>query len=68
MAIHDATVEVTCDGCSSAITIEPEFVYLNYSGKDGHYDTRDEAIEGKLETEGWEVEDGKHYCEDCKSA
>lgn len=68
MAIHDATVEVTCDGCSSAITLSPEFVYPNYSGKGGHYDTSDEALEEKLTREGWEAKGGKHYCEDCKSA
>jgi hypothetical protein len=66
--LHDATIEVTCDGCSSAITIEPEFVYRDYSGKNGYYDTSDDAIEAKLVIEGWEVLDGKHYCEACKSA
>lgn len=66
MAIHDATVEVTCDGCGQGVTISPEFVYRDYSGENGHYDMSDSAIGEKLEREGWQVLDGKHYCEDCK--
>lgn len=66
--IHDAKVEVTCDGkgCGESIEIEPEYVYRNYSGSSGYYDTSDDAIERKLEREGWTVLDGQHYCEDCK--
>jgi hypothetical protein len=66
--IHDARVEVTCDGdgCAVGIEIEPEFCYRDYSGRNGYYDTSDAAIERKLEHEGWFVQDGKHYCEDCK--
>lgn len=69
MAIFDAKVEVTCDGehCRESIQIQPDFVYRDYSGKSGHYDTRDSAIEEILVSEGWAVEDGKHLCESCKT-
>lgn len=62
--IHDATVEVSCDGqrCSQSITLEPEFVYPDYSGKNGYYNTKESALEEKLVHEGWLVRDGKHYC------
>lgn len=62
--IHDATVEVSCDGdrCYEHLIIEPEFKYPNYSGKGGSYDTSDSALEEKIEHEGWFVQDGKHYC------
>lgn len=68
MAIHDATVEVTCDGkdCTCSLTVEPDFVYRDYSGKNGYYNTSDDAIGEKLEIEGWIVQDGKHPCEACK--
>jgi hypothetical protein len=67
MAINDATVEVQCDGCGEIEDISPEYVYRDYSGKNGYYDTTDSAIEEKLLGLGWGVKDGKHYCEDCKS-
>lgn len=65
--IHDAKVEVTCDGekCRESIEVQPDYTYPNYSGKGGSYDTSDSAIERKIEEEGWEVVDGKHYCESC---
>lgn len=67
MTIHDAKVEVTCDGedCRESIFIEPSYVYTSYSGKGGHYDCSDTAIEDKLVAEGWKVADGKHFCEGC---
>lgn len=64
--IHDATVEVTCDECSETFIVRPDYVYNDYSGKSGHYDTSDSAIEKKIAREGWTVKDGKHFCEDCK--
>ena len=66
--IHDATVEVTCDGerCSVSIMVSPEYVYRSYSGKDGYYDTSEDALTDKITAEGWTVEDGKHYCEGCR--
>jgi hypothetical protein len=66
--IHDATVEVTCDGddCYNSIHVQPSYVYMSYSGAGGHYDTSGRAIEEKLSDFGWTVEDGKHYCESCR--
>ena len=37
--IYDAKVEVHCDGCQNEfVEIELEYVYTDYSGKNGHYD------------------------------
>ena len=62
--INDAIVQVECDrkGCNESIDINPEYKYRDWSGKSGFYDTSDEAIEKKLEHEGWFVANGKHYC------
>jgi len=63
--IHDAKVEVTCDGkgCYDGVQVEPEFVYSGMSESSGRYDTSDKAIERKLGSEHeWIVDDGKHYC------
>lgn len=69
--IHDAKIEVTCDGnagmCRSNEFYEPPYVYSTYSGKDGRYDDDDKKIETWLVDEcSWIVRDGKHYCcEEC---
>lgn len=63
--IHDAYIEVTCDGdkCSSTENVSMDFVYMDYTGKNGWYDHEDEKIESKLIEEfEWIVVDGKHYC------
>lgn len=59
--IHDASVEVTCDGdrCTSN-----EWIPLPWMV--GGYDADDNVIEDKLEERGWVVRDGQHfYCEGC---
>ena len=64
--IHDAKVEVTCDGgCGDSIEIQPQFVCPTYSGNNGYYDTSDSAIEKHLLAEDWTVQDGMHFCESC---
>ena len=66
--IHDARVEVTCDaeGCWESVDVEPRFVYQDFSGENGHYDTRDESIKRLLtDKHGWKVEGGKHLCASC---
>ena len=63
--IHDAFVEVTCDGtnCTYSINLDLDYVYFDYSGKNGGYDAEDSSLEEKLKTEHeWIVLDGKHYC------
>lgn len=67
--IHDAKVEVTCDGraCTESVEIEPEYVYRTMSGSSGHYDCSESAIEDKLPEKGWTVADGKHLCESCSA-
>ncbi len=67
--IHDAFVEVTCDGkgCSGSEQVELAFVYRHYTGRSGHYEHADSKIEDKLVKDfEWVVIDGKHYCcDDC---
>ena len=70
--LHDAFVEVTCDGnrCHSSVYIELDFLYNDYSGKSGQYDHEDSKVEAKLiENFKWVVvpsddddEENKHYC------
>ena len=50
------------------VEISPEYRYATYSGKGGHYDCSDLAIEKQPKEEGWVVKDGKHHCsEECSS-
>lgn len=77
--ISDAYVLVTCDrpGCHQTVEISLPFTYPDYSGKNGRYDHRPEAVLPRLKQEGWIIDDGrigtdinddemKHYCsEDC---
>ena len=64
--IHDAKVEVTCDGdCGESLVIEPEYKYMSYSGAGGHYDCSDKALNKTIEKEGWNVDGDKQYCEEC---
>lgn len=68
MGIHDAQVEVTCDGdgCAESVFVTPEYVYTSYSGSGGHYDTSVRAIHEKVEAEGWTVDGEQTYCEGCR--
>lgn len=63
--IHDATVEVTCDqdGCHENVILEPEYVFSDYSGNNGHYDTRDRSLFKLLKAEGWGVDGKRTLCE-----
>jgi hypothetical protein len=61
--IGDAIVPVYCDTCDAKIEIEPAYVFHDYSGKSGYYDTADSAIEKDLIQHGWVVKDGKQYCD-----
>lgn len=64
--IHDPVVEVTCDNCDDAcVQVEPDYVYTDYSGERGYFDTSDAAIAKLLPRYEWLERNGKHYCEDC---
>lgn len=66
--IHDACVEVTCDGprCRESLSIELPFTYPDYSGKGGRYDHRPEAVNPLVRQEGWKVRgEDEHFCEAC---
>ena len=57
--IHDAQVEVTCDGCM-------ESVYISLpAGARNTYLADDHTIEVALESHGWIVMDDGHYCDCC---
>jgi hypothetical protein len=69
--IHDAKVEVSCDGdgCLESIEIGLPFRFPNYSGKGGRYDHRAEAVHPLIRKEGWRVtgddDDAEHLCPEC---
>jgi hypothetical protein len=65
--IHDAKVEVTCDGekCRESVTVSPHFMHRDYSGKNGFYDCSDDAIEELLGLEGWTTDGEEHFCPSC---
>lgn len=69
--IHDATVEVTCDGegCGDNVHVSLSYVYGGLMHTDGRYDDDDEKIERTLVKEHkWIVSNGKHFCsESCES-
>lgn len=63
--IHDAVVEVTCDGerCSESVYVRLDFVYGHTMHSSGRYDHSDSKVENRLASEhGWAVRDGLHYC------
>lgn len=64
MTILDAVVPVLCDGpnCYEEVQVEPPYVYHSYSGRSGQYDTDDSTIEELLESAGWVVLNGQHFC------
>lgn len=62
---HDPQIDVTCDGCGDVITWEPVYVYRDWSGKNGHYDTRDAEFQKFLKAEGWEGDGETDKCGDC---
>lgn len=65
--IHDARIEVTCDGCNGAgVEYDVPYTYMSLNGGGGAYRADDEKIEEWLVDEcDWIVKDGKHYC--CES-
>ena len=59
--ICDAVLLVCCDteDCKG-------HTYLEMHWYTGGYDLDDDDAEDMLVVEGWKVEDGKHYCIECK--
>ena len=63
--IHDATVEVACDGknCLESVFIRLHYIYRTMSESSGYYDSSDGTIEASVvDDHEWIVRDGKHYC------
>ena len=66
--IHDAGVEVTCDArcCDSSEYIYLPWVYSDYTGNNGYYDSSDSVIEDALNDLEWVIKGQYHFCcEDC---
>ncbi len=61
----DAYVNVSCDECYCEDVWEPEYVYMDYSGNNGHYDTTDDAFSRWCEKNNWTEIDDRTVCEDC---
>ena len=63
--LYDAKIEAECDNCLKSIEIELDYVYIGYSGKNGHYD--DTKVNEKLENDHqWQADENEHYCLECK--
>ncbi len=63
--IHDAQVEVTCDGdgCTESVYVALVWMYPDLTGKNGFWDSSDAKTEKRLVKEhDWIVRDGKHFC------
>lgn len=63
--IHDATVEVTCDGesCTASVYAELNWVYGGINHTDGRYDADDKAIEATIVRDHeWFVDGTNQYC------
>ena len=68
--IHAGKIEITCDGCITGfIEYEMPWVYSDYTGNNGYYDSNENDIETFLKSEGWVVKGEKHFCcEDCDNS
>lgn len=65
MPRFDAKVEVICDDCGAVEFWEPEYVYTDYSGSHGHYDTSDAAFTRWADRHNW-IEIGDNtFCGGC---
>ena len=65
--IHDASVEVTCDGCGESVFLSPPYVYTSLAATGSHYDCSDSTLEKLLKKEGWYVEGKAQFCENCRT-
>jgi hypothetical protein len=61
--IHECYAEVSCDKCETSIYVQLNYVYFDYTGKNGMHDSEDSSIEKTLVDEHeWVVKNGKHFC------
>ena len=64
--INDPTMAVDCDNCYTTIFYNMPFVYDDYTGDYGHYDSNDTDIEEFVKEVGWIVDNDKQFCcEEC---
>ncbi len=62
MPRHDAKIDVVCDDCGAVAEWAPDFVYFDYTGNNGHYDTSDSAFEDWCEQNGWSQRGEDTFC------
>jgi hypothetical protein len=65
MSRSDAEIRVMCDTCQTEEVWEPEFVYRDFSGANGYYDTSNGAFRRWCESAGWKTDDDTDTCADC---
>jgi hypothetical protein len=69
--VHEPNIRFECENCSEVVEFELEWVFTDYSGKNGYYTaeatSQSVSLEIRLQTEhGWEVNDKKeHFCNVC---
>jgi hypothetical protein len=63
----DPQCAVVCDECGDTEWWNPDFVYDDFSGKNGHYDTFDSAYHKWVKSIGWVVDDqDRDLCTGCQ--
>lgn len=72
---YEPMAKFECDNCDEYVVLELQWIYTDYSGKNGYYTeeaTRETpSLETTLQTEwGWEIvktkhEDTLHSCPEC---
>lgn len=63
MARSDARIDVTCDACGQEDVWYPEYVYHDYSGNSGEYDTSDSAFGTWCHENGWTEVNDETFCQ-----
>jgi hypothetical protein len=59
---YDVKVSFECTNCKEQVELEPHFVYPDYSGKNGYYDTSDRGVLKLLKENKCVVKEDKIYC------
>ena len=65
--IHDAKVEITCDGenCDEFIEVGLSYKYTDYSGENGYYEFDEKNVISEIAGDGWIALWEEHFCENC---
>lgn len=66
--MYDPQCEVICDECGAREWWYPEYVYHDFSGTSGHYDTSSGAYQKWLKSIGWQGDGDNDRCDSCIAA